>query len=139
MNVNMDVNNLPLTSNQATVMPPKPAKSASPVVLSIPASFGETKSQNVDIAKGVDPIDIDNQIKASQEQIDKAMQQIKEKTKDMSFSVNMRYDERINRTIAKIVDKITGNVIKEIPPEDLVKVAVMIKDMAEGIIIDNQA
>ncbi len=133
MSVNMDVNNLPITSNQATAVPIKPSKTSNT------GSSRETKSQDLEVMTTVDPVVIEKQIQDSQEQIDHIMEEIKEKTKDMSFSVDMRYDDRINRTIAKIVDKETGSVIREIPPEDLVKVARMIKDMAEGIIIDNQA
>ncbi len=141
MSVNMDVNNLSLTSSQAIAMSvgaksvptTKPVKE--PVVQ---PSSGETKSPAPEISKS-DTVDIDKQIQESREQLDKVMDQIKEKTKDMNFSVDIRYDERINRAIAKIVDKETGNVIKEIPPEEMVNVAVMINELAEGILFDSQA
>lgn len=141
----MDVNNLSLTSNQAIAMPVslKSVQQTGAVSSSGVSSSGETKKVSSEssqvVANKADTLEIDQQIAESREQLDKVMEQIKEKTKDMNFSVDMRYDDRINRTIAKIVDKETGNVIKEIPPEEMVKVAVMINELAEGILIDSQA
>jgi flagellar protein FlaG len=140
----MNVNNLPLISNQAAEMSfsTKSVKSSSQAVpgFTSTVSSGETTEQApVGTGAGADPVIIEKQMQESKDKLDRAMEQIKAKTKEMNYSVDMRYDERINRTITRIIDKETGTVIKEIPPEELVKVAVMISNMIEGIIIDNQA
>ncbi len=144
MSVNMNVNNLPLISNQATEMSfsTKSVKSSTQAVpgFTSTVSSGETAQQApVEMGAGGDPVIIEKQMQESKDKLVQAMEQIKAKTKEMNYSVDMRYDERINRTITRIIDKETGTVIKEIPPEELVKVAVMISNMIEGIIIDNQA
>lgn len=144
MSVNMNVNNLPLLSNQAAEMSfgAKTGKSSSHPMPSFTStvSSGETAEQApVEMGAGGDPVIIEKQMQESKDKLVQAMEQIKAKTKEMNYSVDMRYDERINRTITRIIDKETGTVIKEIPPEELVKVAVMISNMIEGIIIDNQA
>lgn len=143
MSVNMDVNNLSLTSNQAIAVPVGVKSARSAEASSGNSSSGETKKflpTTASVATdNTSSLKTEQHIKEYKDKIDRVMEQIKEKTKGMNFSVNMKYDDRINRTIAKIVDKETGNVIKEIPPEEMVKVAVMINELAEGIIFDSQA
>lgn len=144
MSGNININNLPLISNQTAEMSfstksAKPSSQAVPIVTGTVSSGETTKLASANMGVGGDPVLIEKQIQDSRDKLVQAMEQIKAKIKDMTYSVDMRYDERIKRTITRIIDKETGTVIKEIPPEELVKVAVMISNMAEGILIDNKA
>ncbi|RUO26386.1 hypothetical protein CWE09_06670 [Aliidiomarina minuta] len=63
--------------------------------------------------------------------------------KELQFSVNNDLD----RTVVKVVDRTSGEVIRQIPSEDLVRVAERLREMtpdkaidsATGLLIDSQA
>ena len=89
------------------------AKAASPVAKPVP-------TQKVDL--GYDP----NKERADlQKAIDQLNNQMKDKNRDLSFSL----DDRINRTIITVKKLETGEVVRQIPSEDFVKLAHSLEDM----------
>jgi len=66
------------------------------------------------------------------DQIQQALEEMQHKS--LQFSV----DESTGRTVIKVVDKDTGEVIKEIPPEETLRLAEKIEEMS-GILFDKRA
>jgi flagellar protein FlaG len=89
------------------------AKASAPVAKLVP-------TQKVDL--GYDP----NKERANlQKAIDQLNDQMKDKNRDLSFSL----DDRINRTIITVKKLETGEVVRQIPSEDFVKLAHSLEDM----------
>ena len=65
-------------------------------------------------------------------QIQEALEEIQHRS--LQFSV----DESTGKTVIKVVDKDTGEVIKEIPPEETLRLAEKIQEMT-GILFDKKA
>ena len=98
------------------------AKAAAPVAKPVP-------TQKVDL--GYDP----NKERADlQKAIDQLNNQMKDKNRDLSFSL----DDRINRTIITVKKLETGEVVRQIPSEDFVKLAHSLEDM-KGLLFNKQS
>ena len=104
--------------------PPGPSAEAAPVVKTQPKP-----PEKVDL--GYDP----KQERAKlQQAIDQLNSQMKEKNRDLSFNL----DERINRTIITVKKMETGEVVRQIPSEDFVKLAHSLEDM-KGLLFNKQS
>jgi flagellar protein FlaG len=130
MNISTDIKNIAPQKSSVT--------SHHPLAKISDNASGSQKNNSSEIKQN-NPEEIKAQVQESKVELEKAMDIIKEKSKDMNFGLDMKYDERINRVIARIIDKETGNVIKEIPPEEIIKIAVMVNEMSEGMFLDDQA
>ncbi|OGI09967.1 MAG: hypothetical protein A2Y40_02050 [Candidatus Margulisbacteria bacterium GWF2_35_9] len=91
----------------------------------------------------VKEIEIDNSmIEQNLEDIDANIQEtidmIKQQIQDAGFNVHLRMDDRIDGFIASIVDKETGQVIKELPPEEIIKLRASINEKIKGILFDEE-
>lgn len=69
-----------------------------------------------------------------QKAIDQLNDQMKDKNRDLSFSL----DERINRTIITVKKLETGEVVRQIPTEEFVKLAHSLEDM-KGLLFNKQS
>jgi flagellar protein FlaG len=98
------------------------AKASAPVAKPMP-------TKKVDL--GYDP----NQERANlQKAIDQLNNQMKDKNRDLSFSL----DERINRTIITVKKLETGEVVRQIPTEEFVKLAHSLEDM-KGLLFNKES
>ena len=69
-----------------------------------------------------------------QKAIDQLNDQMKDKNRDLSFSL----DERIHRTIITVKKLDTGEVVRQIPSEDFVKLAHSLEDM-KGLLFNQKS
>lgn len=60
-----------------------------------------------------------------QEAVERLNDQMKSKNRDLSFAV----DERVNRTIITVKKLSTGELVRQIPTEEVIKMAHSIEDM----------
>ena len=98
------------------------AKATAPVAKPVP-------TKKVDL--GYDP----NKERADlQKAIDQLNDQMKDKNRDLSFSL----DERINRTIITVKKLETGEVVRQIPSEEFVKLAHSLEDM-KGLLFNKES
>ena len=58
--------------------------------------------------------------------IDKALEQIKSFLKDSQRQLNFQRDEATGRTIIRVIDPASGQVIRQMPSEEILKLAAMI-------------
>ncbi len=73
--------------------------------------------------------------KETRELVTKAQEALEEiQHRSLQFSV----DESTGRTVIKVIDKESGDVIKEIPPEEALRLAEKIQEMS-GLLFDRKA
>jgi len=69
-----------------------------------------------------------------QQAVDQLNSQMKDKNRDLSFNL----DERINRTIITVKKLDTGELVRQIPSEDFVKLAHSLEDM-KGLLFNQKS
>jgi flagellar protein FlaG len=77
----------------------------------------------------IDPVKLSKQI---QEAVAKLNEQMKTMQRDLGFS----YDERLNREIVTVRKQSTGEVVRQLPPEVVIRVAHSIEDL-KGLLYDD--
>ncbi len=55
----------------------------------------------------------------------------------MDRMIRLDVDDELHRVIIKLIDKETGEVIRQIPPEELIELAKKMKDI-EGLFVDKE-
>lgn len=77
------------------------------------------------------------EIQATQKQIQAAIEHVKRASKVSRTRCEFSYHEKVNRVSIKILDEDTNEVIKEIPPEESLKMVEKMWELA-GILIDER-
>jgi flagellar protein FlaG len=77
----------------------------------------------------IDPVELSEQI---QEAVAKLNEQMKTMQRDLGFS----YDERLHREIVTVRKQSTGEVVRQLPPEVVLRVAHSIEDL-KGLLYDD--
>jgi flagellar protein FlaG len=113
-----------------------PARSAERVVASeaAPAQQARIASTAVETAAAVEkaaPVPSQEQVKAAVENINKSLQSL---SQDLVFSV----DSDSNRTIVKVVDQKTKEVIRQIPTPEALEISKAL-DTVQGLLIKQTA
>ena len=86
-----------------------------------------------DIVKEKDKKDLIEKLRGDE------LEKIKEATNEVLAQLNIQLDFEIDKTLGKIIVKVinkeTGKVIRQIPPEEMLKIAKRMEEMS-GILID---
>ena len=77
------------------------------------------------------------QVEAKQVQPEELLQQIKSLTEDGLYSVRFENDERSNGLIVKIVNREDGEVIRQVPSEELLELTAALEDL-RGNLVDTE-
>jgi len=77
------------------------------------------------------------QVETKQVQPEELLQQIKALTEDGLYSVRFENDERSNGLIVKIVNREDGEVIRQVPSEELLELTAALADL-RGNIVDTE-
>jgi len=82
---------------------------------------------------------VNNEDLKKQENIDisEAMERVASTAKLFNRKIQLRVDEESNMVIVKIIDKETNEVIRQVPPEELVKLSRNARDL-KGLLIDKE-
>jgi len=118
---------LPPVGLDRPVEPPAPSQVAAPraAAVSEPAPQAEHEAR----ASAVD------QVKAMRKQIEEALaelnQQMKVNGRNLAFSV----DDKANRMVIRVTDSVTGEVVRQIPDETVLRIAHSIEDF-KGVMLD---
>ena len=62
------------------------------------------------------------------------LQQIKSLTEDGLYSVQFAQDERVDQLVVKVIDRETDEVIRQVPPEELLDLSATLKGMRGNIV-----
>ena len=74
------------------------------------------------------------QVEQKQVQPEELLQQIKSLTEDGLYSVRFENDERSNGLIVKIVNRQSGEMIRQVPSEELLDLSVALDDLRGNIV-----
>lgn len=86
----------------------------------------------------------DNLINAEQNQIETALDEVTNFVQTQNRQLDFSFDEQSNRSIIKVTDSDSGEMIRQIPSEDVLKLAQRIKELqtdageAIGVLINRQ-
>jgi flagellar protein FlaG len=72
--------------------------------------------------------------KENKVQPEELLKQIKSLTEDGIYSVRFEQDSKSNQMIVKIVDRNTNEVIRQIPPEDLINLSKRLDELNGNIV-----
>ena len=86
--------------------------------------------------KAVDLVQSD-QVEKNQVQPEELLQQIKSLTEDGLYSVRFENDERSDGLIVKIVNRENGEVIRQVPSEELLDLTEALEDL-RGNLVDTE-
>jgi flagellar protein FlaG len=103
--------------------------------------MAETKSSNVKaekVAKEEEKV-VNNEDLKKQENIDlsEAMERVAGTAKIFNRKIHLEVDKESNMVIVKIIDSETDEVIRQVPPEELVKLSRNSPDL-KGFLIDKE-
>ncbi|MDD2465914.1 MAG: flagellar protein FlaG [Desulfobulbus sp.] len=101
---------------------------ASPPRANEPSQQVESKRQ---ASQQNNPSSAEEQSKAQPEEL---LQQIKSLTEDGVYSVRFEQESESQQLIVKIVDQETDEVIRQIPPEELLNLTKNLKELAGSIV-----
>ena len=73
----------------------------------------------------------------SAEEIHKDLEMINEQLKSSNSSIQFSVDDKSNDVIVRIVDRDSGEVIRQIPPESIVRLRDSMKDMS-GLFVEKK-
>jgi flagellar protein FlaG len=122
---------LPATSNSDQAAPSRTAQDAA-------AARGEEAKPSSELSRLavalVAEFDATNNIEKTAEAVAKLNEILKDRERDLEFSV----DETTGRTILKVIHAESGEVIRQIPPEELLNMARIFID-GTGSLIEDQA
>jgi len=69
--------------------------------------------------------------------VEKAIKRLKQSADIFNRRLDFSIDEKTNRLVVKVIDTKTDKIIKEIPPEQLLRLAAKIQEMI-GLLIDEE-
>jgi flagellar protein FlaG len=116
---------------RASAASPRPASPASPDAVSTPAPLSATLNvvkpeQEADSARST--------AQPSREQLDQAMQQMQNALPPVARNLQFSIDEETGRTVVKVIDPSTKEVIRQMPSEELLSIAKALDSM-RGLLI----
>lgn len=116
---------------RASAASPRPASPASPDAVSTPAPLSATLNvvkpeQEADSARSTS--------QPSREQLDQAMQQMQNALPPVARNLQFSIDEETGRTVVKVIDPSTKEVIRQMPSEELLSIAKALDSM-RGLLI----
>ncbi len=83
-------------------------------------------------------VDIGFDAREMRRQLEEAVQQLNEQSRRNGRDLNFRVDDVVDRTVITVRSKHTGEVVRQIPSETVLKVAHSIEDM-KGLLLNETA
>lgn len=99
-----------------------------------PGAISEVSQPHVQPIKKVDAITLDPQEKRLR--LEEAIRALSEKLEAKQSGLSFRVDERLGRSIVMVTSKQTGEVIRQIPGETVLRVANSIESL-KGVLFDD--
>ena len=93
------------------------------------AELKNLSRKNPEVQKQDVKVQQQEQQKLSKELIEKVIQQLKEKLSLLNTQLNISIDKDTDEIVIKVVDKQTNKVIRQIPPEYVLKIAKYIDEI----------
>lgn len=127
---------IPLVSSASRSSPvrvasdtPPPAATAAPAVASQPASLAQQEHVQAQLAAQAMP---------SRSQLDAAVKSINEAMASLSQQIEFTVDKDTDRTVVKVIDQQTKEVIRQMPTEETLAISKAL-DKLQGLLIHQKA
>jgi len=101
------------------------------------SQLSKSSDQVSEARKKADDLVQSEQVEKKQVQPEELLKQIKGLTEDGVYSVRFENDERTDGLVIKIVDQKSGDVIRQVPAEELLDLKVALDDF-RGNIVDTE-
>ena len=124
---------------------------ASPLAVAPQADNAARQNQQAPVASGFSPVQVGGMLKnavaapgsaqeqaATKQDVDQAAQKINEALQTVSQKLEFSVDKDTEAVVVKVMDKETGEVIRQIPSEELLKIAKAL-DKLQGLLVKDQA
>lgn len=128
--------------------PPTPVAAAAPsravpVAAKVGASDGRSAASAVTASRSVtlrppEKVDVGFDSREMRRQLEEAIQQLNEQSRRNGRDLNFRIDDVVDRTVITVRSKHTGEVVRQIPSETVMKLAHSIEEM-KGLLLNEQA
>ena len=77
--------------------------------------------------------------KPTQEQIAEAVEKLADRAQSLQRELQFSVDEDSERTIITVINKETGDIVRQIPPEELLNLADHLSDLTSGLVLAAKA
>jgi flagellar protein FlaG len=143
----MSADTSPVAAAARTPPPPAPAaanatparQAAQAAPGAAPAAQGATAAAPRAVTlRPPEKVDIGFDVRETRRQLEEAIQQLNDQAKRNGRDLNFRVDEAVDRTVITVRSKHTGEVVRQIPSETVLKVAHSIEDM-KGLLLNETA
>ncbi len=94
------------------------------------ASIQKLEANRLDLSKELPPS------KISKEDVEHMVEVLKDLTETLQTKLNFSVDEGTNDIVVKVIDKKTGEIIRQIPPEELLKLQEKMQDLTGFLLND---
>ncbi len=76
--------------------------------------------------------------KISAEDLNKAVEGIKKELEARQTRIEIQFDQTEREPIVKFVDKKTGKILRQLPPDEVIKIRKAFRQEARGILMDTK-
>jgi flagellar protein FlaG len=97
---------------------------------------GATDTTEPGVVNGVEEIDVNRNIDA--DELQEAVQEMRKYHGWGNFNIDFDRDDETNSLIVKIIDRDTGEVLRQIPPDQILKMRHHLRE-ALGLVFDHMA
>lgn len=115
---------------KAAASPPKPDQAGNAEFAAQPSAPGEEAAKTAATAASTQP---------GREQIGQAVQQMQRSLPSMARNLQFSLDEETGRTVVKVVDTDTNEVIRQIPSEEALAIAQTLDKESTGLLLKQKA
>jgi len=117
-----------------------PMSISTPYIDPVQESTTINKKIQIDMAEvsREDPTAIEKLVHPDEEDLPKIVSNVNQFVRDVSQKVSFTYDDRSDRPIIIVEDNDTGEVIRQIPPDEMLNLMAKLEDIA-GIIFHRKA
>ena len=128
------VHSIPETTLSALslVQGPRDRSSTSKPTLDEPQTQDRRTSSRVNAQSGA----INKEINISD--LEKIVAQVQESLKPVESRIQLSVDQDLNRVVVKVVDRDSGELIRQLPPEDVLQVQRFLNEQS-GLILEEEA
>ena len=76
---------------------------------------------------------------ATRKELDEAVSRIQDYVQNLHRELQFTVDEQSGRTIIKVIDSETDQIIRQIPPDELIAISEYIRNTSDGVLLKVQA
>ncbi len=73
------------------------------------------------------------------DQLEAIVEEIQSNLDFMNTKIAFKVDKKSEEMVVEVMDKETGEVLKQIPPEEILKIRAAFKDLVRGMLVNAQA